>query len=532
MPAPRHFRTAAAFRRWLDRNHAKKSELWVRFYKKDTGGMTYPESVLEALCYGWIDGLLRNEGPESHIQRLYARRLAGVAIARLSRPMKLIRRCLLACALVPGFAVAAHAEDKPAPAPLLVIKAGRLVDPKAATVRTDQAIVIEGDRIKAVGPAAEVLRSVPADVRIVDLGGATVLPGLIDCHTHLTGQPEDYYGDIFRKSPIDYAVTAHVYARRTLEAGFTTVRDVGAGEYIDIALKRAIDSGKVVGPHIIPVGLALGATGGHADLNGFSPSVSFQDRNGIADGPDEVRKKVRENIKYGAEWIKIMATAGVLSEEESVGAPQYQPDEMRTAVEEAAMWGKKVAAHAHGTEGIKRAIRAGVASVEHASFIDDEGIALAKEKGTWLVMDIYNDDYILAEFTRLGYPPKIIEKERLVGRTQRENFQKALRAGCRIAYGTDAGVYPHGWNAKQFRHMVQWGMTPMQAVQAATVSAAELVGWSDRVGQVAPGFFADLIAVKDDPLADVTRLESVDLVLKGGKFYKNRLTSDPVDRLE
>jgi imidazolonepropionase-like amidohydrolase len=441
-----------------------------------------------------------------------------------------ILRCLVALALLPCLAVAA--DEPPAPAPVFVVKAGRLVDPKAGTVHLNQAILVEGDRIKTVGAVADVLKGLPADTKVIDLGGATILPGLIDCHTHLTGQPEDYYGDIFRKSPIDYAVQAHLYARRTLEAGFTTVRDVGASEFIDIALKRAIDSGKVPGPHIIPVGLALGATGGHADLNGFSPSVSFKDRSGVADGPDEIRKKVRENIKYGAEWIKIMATAGVLSEEESVGAPQYHLDEMRVAVEEAAMWGKKVAAHAHGTEGIKRAIRAGVASVEHASFIDDEGIALAKEKGTWLVMDIYNDDYILAEFTRLGYPPKIIEKERLVGRTQRENFQKALRAGCRMAYGTDAGVYPHGGNGRQFRHMVQWGMTPMQAVQAATVNAAELIGWSDRVGQVAPGFFADFIAIKEDPLGEVTRFESVDFVVKGGKIYKNRLTSEPVHRLE
>ncbi len=418
------------------------------------------------------------------------------------------------------------------PPTVTVIKAGRLVDPKAGTVLTDRAIVIEGDRIKSVGAADDVLKSAPAGARVIDLGSATLLPGLIDCHTHITSQPEDYYADIFRRSPVDYAVTAHLYARRTLEAGFTTVRDVGAGEFIDIALKKAVDSGKVAGPHIIPAGLALGATGGHADLSGFSPSLSFKDMNGVADGAEEIRKKVRQNIKYGAEWIKIMATAGVLSEEESVGAPQYHLDEMRTAVEEAALWGRKVAAHAHGTEGIKRAIRAGVASIEHASFIDDEGIALAKEHGTWLVMDIYNDDYILAEFGRLGYPQKLIEKEKLVGRTQRENFQKAVRAGCKMAFGSDAGVYPHGWNGKQFRHMVQWGMTPMQAVQAATVNAADLLGWSDKIGQLAPGFHADLIALKADPLADVTRFEQVDFVMKGGKIYKNRLTDDPVHRVE
>ena len=247
---------------------------------------------------------------------------------------------------------------------------------------------------------------------------------------------------------------------------------------------------------------------------------------------DGVRQKVRENIKYGADVIKMLATAGVLSEEEAVGAPQYTQAEMNAIVDEAHLWGKRVAAHAHGTEGIKMAIKAGVTSVEHASFIDDEGIALAKERGTWLVMDIYNDDYIMAEYGRLGYPEKILAKERLVGRTQRENFTKALKAGCKLAFGTDAGVYPHGWNAKQFHTMVVWGMTPMQAIQAATTSAAELLGWKDKVGQLAPGYYADLVAVTGDPLSDVTVLEHVGFVMKGGKVYKNTLTTEPVDRID
>jgi len=403
----------------------------------------------------------------------------------------------------------------PSHAPTVVlVRAGRLVDTLAGTVRSGQDVLVEGNRIKAVGPGLVA----PPGARVVDLEDKTILPGLIDCHTHITGQPENYYSDAFRKSPIDVAVSAHVYARRTLLAGFTTVREAGAGEYIDVALRKAIDSGKVAGPRIRSAGLGIGATGGHADLNGFSPYLRFERFTGIADGVDEIRKLVRRNVKYGADHIKMVATAGVLSEEESVGAPQFSLEEMKALVDEAAMWHRKVMAHAHGAEGIKRAIQAGVASIDHGSFIDAEGIRMLKERGVFLVADVYNDDYILAEYARLGFPPNILEKERLVGHTQRENFKKAVRAGVRVAYGTDAGVYPHGWNAKQFRHMVEWGMTPMQAIQAATVNAAELIGL-DSVGAIAPGRFADLVAVEGDALADVTRLESMSFVMKDGVVY-------------
>lgn len=417
--------------------------------------------------------------------------------------------------------------------PVTLIKAGRLVDTRNGLLLTNQVIVVKGGFIESVGPSESVLKTAPAGATLIDLGDALVLPGLIDCHTHITGQPENFYEDIFRKSPIDEATTSHIYARRTLLAGFTTVRNVGANNYTDFALKRAIESGKLPGPRILASGPGLSATGGHGDLNGMSPNLRFDGEiGGVADGVEAIRKKVRENIKYGADVIKIMATAGVLSEEESVGAPQYSLEEMKAAVEEAAMWGRKVSAHAHGAEGIKRAIRAGVWSVEHCSFIDDEGIALAKEHGTWLVMDIYNDDYILAEFGRLGYPEKILEKERLVGRTQRENFRKAFAAGCKMAYGTDAGVYPHGWNGKQMVHMVRWGMSAMQAVQAATVSAAEALGLSGKVGVIAPGAHADLIAISGDPLADPALFEQVAFVMKDGQIYKNKLTADPVKTFE
>lgn len=416
------------------------------------------------------------------------------------------------------------ATATPAQPPRVAIKATHLVAPQSGTVLHDQLILIEGEKVKAIGPAAELLPTLSADTKLIDLGDATVLPGLIDCHTHVTSQPQNFYEDKFRKSPIDVAIVAHIYARRTLEAGFTTIRNLGASNYIDFSLRNAINAGAIAGPRMLASGPSLSATGGHGDLNRMSPTVHIDGINGIADGPEAIRKKIRENVKFGADVIKLLATAGVLSEEESVGLPQYSFEEMKVAVDEAALWGKKTAAHAHGAEGIKMAIRAGVASIEHASFIDDEGIKLALEHGTYLVPDIYNDDYILAEYARMGYPENIIEKERLVGRIQRENFTKAVKAGCKIAFGTDAGVYPHGWNGRQFVHMVRWGMTPMQAIQSATTSAADLLGWQTRVGQLAPGFFGDLIAVRGDPLADISLLEKIPFVMKGGSVVKNELT--------
>jgi imidazolonepropionase-like amidohydrolase len=418
----------------------------------------------------------------------------------------------------------AQADSGKGPRATVLVRAGRLVAVRAGTVLTNQAILIEGDRIKEVGPADAVAGHAPRDARVIDLRNATVLPGLIDCHTHITSDPGDYYQQLFRMSAIDEAVRAHIYAKRTLDAGFTTVRNVGAAEFIDVALRNAINDGAVPGPRMLVSTMPLSATGGHGDVNGMSPYLHFDGFSGIANGVDQIREKIRFEVKYGADLIKVLASAGVLSEEESVGAPQYSQEELNALVEEAGMWGRKVAAHAHGAEAIKRAVRAGVASIEHGSLIDDEGIRLMKEHGTYLVADIYNDDYILAEYTRLGYPQKIIDKERLVGRLQRENFKKAVQAGVKIAFGTDAGVYPHGWNAKQFAHMVRWGTTPMQAIQAATVNAADLLGWSDKVGALEPGKYADVIAVNGDPLQDVTVLEHVAFVMKGGEVVKDNLT--------
>jgi imidazolonepropionase-like amidohydrolase len=422
----------------------------------------------------------------------------------------------LALALLPLSGLAA-ATPEPARAPRIVaVRAGRLIDGQGGPPIRDAVILIQGDRVTAIGPGL----TIPAGAEVVDLSKKTVLPGLIDCHTHITGQSGDYYEDLFRRSPIDLAVVAHVYARRTLEAGFTTVRDVGASEFIDVALRNAINRGDVVGPRMLVATLAVGSTGGHNDLSGFSPYLKFDRFSGVADGPEEIRKLIRFEVKNGADWIKVMATAGVLSEEESVGAPQYSQEEMDAVVAEASMWGKKVAAHAHGAEGIKRAARAGVASIEHGGLIDDEGIQLLKAKGIYLVPDIYTDEYIVAEADHLGLPPKMIEKEKELRKHQIANWKRAIAAGVKLAFGTDAGVYPHGQNAHQFKSLLDLGLTPAQTIRMATLNAADLLGWSDRVGTLTPGRYADLIAVDGDPLTDVTELERVRFVMKGGVVVK------------
>lgn len=419
-------------------------------------------------------------------------------------------------AIVPFAAAPSHA-DTPTPATRhLALRAAHLIDGLADKPIDDAVVLIDGDTIKAAGSRL----TIPAGYEVVDLGGATLLPGFIDCHTHITSDPSDYYRTLVRDSAIDEAVRAHVFAERTLLAGFTTVRNVGAGEFIDIALRNAIDDGYAHGPHIVAAGHAIGATGGHADRTGVSPYLHIDGFTGVADGIEGVRLKVREQIKYGADVIKMVATAGVLTEEDSVGAPQYTQAEMDALVDEAHRWGRKVAAHAHGTEGIKMAVRAGVDSIEHGSFLDDEAIKMMKQRGTYLVADIYNDDYILAEYARLNFPEKILNKERQVGRTQRESFRHAVQAGVKIAYGTDAGVYPHGDNGKQFAKQVEWGQTPMQAIKAATSSAADLLGRDKQVGSVSAGHFADLVAVDGNPLANIRVLENVGFVMKGGVVYK------------
>lgn len=395
--------------------------------------------------------------------------------------------------------------------------AGKLLDPEDGRVRENAVVTIEGERILAVGGAET---EVPDGATVIDLSQAFVLPGLMDMHVHLAGHVDPQYFNQYFMSPHRAVIGGVVHAERTLLAGFTTVRNVGSADYQDVALRDSINAGEVPGPRIAASGPALGITGGHCDSNALHHG--FEERaDGVADGPWAARAMVRKNVKYGVDLIKFCATGGVFSKGTIVGQTQYTLEEMQAIVDEARMHGRKVAAHAHGAEGIKRAIEAGVDSVEHCSFLDDEGIRMAKKAGTWLALDIYNTEYTLSEGEANGVPAENIDKERQVGTRQRESFTAAVEAGAPLVYATDAGVYPHGDNGRQFARMVRFGMTPLQAIRAATVDSARLLGWEDRVGRIAPGFYADLVAVDGDPLEDVSELENVGFVMKGGVVYKN-----------
>ena len=401
-----------------------------------------------------------------------------------------------------------------------VVTADRMLDVTTGRYVDHPAILIGDDgHIQQVGQLASM--QLPAGVKHIDLPGETLLPGLIDMHVHMNSLAEVGGYEGLKYTDSFWAAIGPYNARKDLEAGFTTVRNVGSGDFDDVGLMEAIDGGWIVGPRIIPATYLLGATGGHCDdTNGLPPSLGADKQGpGIVTSPEQAREKVRWVHKYGAEVIKICATGGVFSLGDSVGAQQLTLEEMKAIADEAHMLGLKVAAHAHGDEGIHDAILAGIDTIEHASLASDATIQLARQHGTWFDMDIYNDDYILAMGTKNGTEQQSLDKEKMIVLKQRQTFQRAVKAGVKMIFGTDAGVYPHGDNAKQFAKKVQWGMTPLQAIQAATLNASQALGRGD-VGVIEPGRYGDLVAVRGDPLRDVSILEHVDAVVKGGRLVK------------
>jgi len=426
-------------------------------------------------------------------------------------------RILRATAFLLAAAASASAADSPG---IVAVRAGRLIDPASGTVTSGSVVLVEKGRVTAVGPSV----AIPAGARVIDLSGMTVLPGLMDCHTHLVG---DYVDDKDPLSELKSSSAARAFesipnARATLDAGYTTVRDVGTYRaFVDVAMRDAIAKGYFPGPRMFVAGAYLTITGGGGAVTGFSPDVAlpWDLRFGIADGADQVRQRVRDIAQHGVDVIKVLATGAFLTHGSDPHAVEYTYDEMRAAVEEAGHKGLKVAAHAHSADGIKIAVRAGVASIEHGTYLDDEGIRMMKERGTYLVADIYDAEWI-RQGAKTGYPEDFATKQPEGDEIQRQAFRKAAKAGVKIAFGTDASVYPHGLNARQFAWQVKYGQTPMEAIRSATTSAADLIGRDPDIGTIAPGKRADLIAVAGDPLADVSVLEKVAFVMKDGVVYK------------
>jgi imidazolonepropionase-like amidohydrolase len=413
---------------------------------------------------------------------------------------------LLAC--LPGFAQ------------VTVVKAGRLIDPDAGTVLTDQIILIRDNKIESVGKSL----AIPSNATVIDLSKMTVLPGLVDCHTHVADAGDAEPMDVLKHTASETVLAAIPNARKMLESGFTTVRDVGTYRALnDVALRDAIAKGYVVGPRMYVAGAYITITGGAGAMTGMAPDIQlpWDLHYGEANSPWEVRQKVRLLAHDGVDVIKILSSGAVLTHGSNPKSQEFTPEELHAAVDEASQFGLKVASHAHSPQGIKNAILAGVASVEHATMIDDEGIALAKQHGTYLDMDIYDEECIQQKGREGKEPLDFLQHDAELGQIQRDNFRKAVKAGVKMAFGTDAGVCPYGTSGKQFAFMVKYGMTPMQAIQAATTNAADLLGHSDVLGSIKPGKYADIVAVSGDPLADISVLENVQFVMKDGRVYKH-----------
>ena len=408
-----------------------------------------------------------------------------------------------------------------APAQEIAIRTGKLIDPDSGTVLSDQIILIHDSKIENVGKGL----AIPANAMVVDLSNMTVLPGLIDCHTHLadgarTGDPLTQ----FKKTAAQIALESVPNARAMLESGFTTVRDVGTYRALgDIALRDAINRGDIEGPRMYVAGAYVTISGGAGALTGLAPDIQlpWDLHYGEANSPWEVRKVVRQLAHDGVDHIKILSSGAVLTHGSNPRSQEFTPEELQAAVDEASHFGLRVEAHAHSPEGIKNAIRSGVASVEHATLIDEEGIALAKQRGTYLDMDIYDEECIQEDGRKGNIPQDFLEHDAQLGQIQRDNFRKAVAAGLKMAFGTDAGVCEYGTSGKQFAFMVKYGMTPMQAIQAATSNAADLLGHANDIGSIKPGRYADIVAVAGDPLADIKLLENIPFVMKAGKVYKH-----------
>ena len=396
---------------------------------------------------------------------------------------------------------------------IILIKPKQILDVRSGKL-------INADILVESGVIKKVAKNIPikSEYEIIDLPNMTVLPGLMDAHVHLTGNTDLKGHEGISESSYLATIYGVKNAKETLMAGFTTVRNVGASNYSDVALRDGIEQKAILGPTLLVSGPPLGITGGHCDSNILPAEYEYKAQ-GVADGPWEVRRKVRENKKYGVDLIKYCATGGVMSKGTNVNNRQYTLDEMKAIVDEAHTLGMKVAAHAHGLQGIRMAIEAGVDSIEHSSLIDQETVNNAISKGVFLAMDIYVSDYILGEGAKNGIPEYSLEKERIVGKKQRENFKMAFESGAKMVFGTDAGIYPHGKNARQFKYMVQWGMTPIEAIQASTINTAELFGLNN-IGEIKESFDADIVAVVGNPLDDITLLENIDFVMKEGQIIK------------